>query len=392
MDFTDVLWWMLVAALAVPAHCAAFRRGDAWLAALLCADVVALTLVAIAAQSEARYATFAQEDGMVEWATTFGFLGAALLSARGFRRDAPIFETVVRVGFVLFCVLVAGEEISWGQRLVGFQPPEMFLERNFQQELNIHNVLMDEQASGLGFELDSKHLVMAIAFVFGVLGPLLVRVRFGRLRDVAPIAPPWVLAPLFVGVIAAEVTYPVDLTGEGAEMVLAFLFLIAAVFSRGPRAIVLACAVTVACAAITAPVLSRIVYGSDEEGIAKTRAELELLARDIASGATPKLFSKSSIHKRVFTAMRDGYYTLDTGAFATGATGGTNAEEKEAGRRKYFLDPWNNPYWVLVEKDEDRVVIYSFGPNRRRDTEVKKRNKPNGDDVMVVQKLNAPSR
>jgi hypothetical protein len=177
----------------------------------------------------------------------------------------------------------------------------------------------------------------------------------------------------------------VDLTGEGAEMLLAFLFLIAAVFPRGPRSIVVACASVIAVAAVTAPLLSRIVYGSDEEGIAKTRAELTLLAKDIEDGATPKLFSKSGIHKRVFTATRDGYYVLDAGAFARAAT----QTAKDAGRRKYFLDPWNNPYWVLVEKDEDRVVVYSFGPNRRRDTEVKKRNKPGGDDVMIVQKLGA---
>lgn len=383
MDFVDVVCWMLVAALVVPAHVAAFRRGDAWLASLVCADVVALALAAIAAQSEARYAGYAQEDGVVEWATTFGFVGAAVLSARAFRRDAPLFESVVRVGFILFCLLVAGEEISWGQRLFGFQPPEIFLEKNFQQELNLHNVLMDEQASGLGFELDSKHLVVAIALVFGVLGPLLVRLRFLHLRDVAPIAPPWVLAPLFVSVVAAEVTYPVDLTGEGAEMLLAFLFLIAAAFPKGPRAIVVAVAVTSALAAITAPLLSRVVYGSDEAGIATTRAELALLAKDMKDGATPKLFNKNGIHKRVFTATRDGYYTLADGSFATRTSG----DAKDSGRRKFFLDPWNNPYWVLVEKDEDRVVVYSFGPNRRRDTEVKKRNKPSGDDVMIVQKL-----
>lgn len=384
MDFSDVIWWMLVAALLVPAHAAAFQRGEAWLAALVCADVVALALAGIAAQSEARYAGYAQEDGVIEWATTFAFLAAAVMSARELRRDAPRFESVVRVGFVLFCVLVAGEEISWGQRIVGFQPPEVFLERNFQQELNIHNVLMDEQASGLGFELDSKHLVMAIAFGFGVLGPLLVKMRFLHLHDVAPIAPPWVLAPLFVGVIAGEATYPVDLTGEGAEMLLAFLFLIAAVFAKGPRAIILTVVAVGGLAMVTAPLLSRIVYGSDQEGIAKTRAELELLAKDIESGGTPKLLGKSGIHKRVFTATRDGYYVLDAGAFATSAA---SADENTDGRRKFFLDPWNNPYWVLVEKDEDRVVVYSFGPNRRRDTEVKKRNKPNGDDVMIVQKL-----
>lgn len=376
---------MLVAALLVPAHIAAFRRGDSWLAGLLCADIVALTLTALAARSESLYASYAQEDGVIEWATTFGFLAAAVLCARRLRRprSLPLLEVVVRVGFIAFCVLVAGEEISWGQRLFGFQPPEVFLERNFQQELNIHNVLMDEQASGLGFELDSKYLVMAIAIVFGVFGPLLVRLKV--FRPVQLIAPPLLLAPAFLAVVVAQKTYPVDLTGEGAEMLLAFLFVIAAAFFNGPRIIVISCAAVAVAAAVTAPLLSYVVYGSDEDGLAKTRDEIVVLIGDLGKSATEKLSTRPSIHKRVYTAMRDGYFDLADSAFvALPPSVGEDDAPKQRERRRYFLDPWNNPYWVSYDRESKRLVVYSFGPNRRRDTDIKKRNKAQGDDVMAI--------
>ncbi len=382
MGFTDVLWWMAAAALVVPAHAAAFRRGGAWLASLVCGDLVAIALVAIAATSEPTYGSLAEEDGVIEWATTFAFLGAALFFVSTLRRPAPWLERVVRGGLALVCVVVAGEEISWGQRLVGFQPPELFLERNFQQELNLHNILMDENASGLGFEIESKHLVIAIALAFGLLGPLLVRWR--PLVALAALAPPAALAPLFVAVAAAQATYPVELTGEGAEMVLGFLFLGAAASGRGGRAVVLSTAATLCVAVVTAPLLARLVYGSDEDGIAKTRVEVETLARDLTAGVLPKVHTKSSIHKRVFTATRDGYYELDGGEFISG---GDSAKERDRSRRRYFLDPWNNPYWVYVERSKRRVVVYSFGPNRKRDSEVKERDGVRGDDVAVEVEL-----
>ena len=88
----------------------------------------------------------------------------------------------------LFCLGVAGEEISWGQRLFGFKPPDVFLERNYQQELNLHNVLMKD--TGLGFALASKHLVMAIALGYGLLWPLLVRLSPLRRFAITARSPP----------------------------------------------------------------------------------------------------------------------------------------------------------------------------------------------------------
>ena len=39
-------------------------------------------------------------------------------------------------------------------------------------------------------------------------------------------------------------------------------------------------------------------------------------------------------------------------------------------RADFFIDPWNSPYWIRHKcKDKRRrVFVYSFGPNRRRDS------------------------
>jgi hypothetical protein len=51
-------------------------------------------------------------------------------------------------------------------------------------------------------------------------------------------------------------------------------------------------------------------------------------------------------------------------------------------RAEFFLDPWNSPYWLRDRCDRasnQRIVfVYSFGPNRRRDSS---RTEILGDDV-----------
>ena len=56
-------------------------------------------------------------------------------------------------------------------------------------------------------------------------------------------------------------------------------------------------------------------------------------------------------------------------------------------RQGYFLDPWNNPYWLLTDRDEDKVYIYSFGPNRRRDSDTHPLEEWEGDDIGIFVEL-----
>ena len=48
----------------------------------------------------------------------------------------------VWLGISALVLFGAGEEISWGQRLVGWESPEWFLDHNKQNETNLHNLLV----------------------------------------------------------------------------------------------------------------------------------------------------------------------------------------------------------------------------------------------------------
>jgi hypothetical protein len=241
---------------------------------------------------------------------------------------------------------------------------------------------MDER--GLGFELESKHLVIAIVLGFGALWPLLVRTR--RLGVFAPLAPPFALLPLALAVAAAELAYDVELTGEGAELIAGLIFLASALVAAQPRPrVVMAWLVAPLVAGLlVSTVVARVMFGSDEDGTRTAAAELAQLAQDMPAAATDKLRGRN-VHKRVFTSARDGYLVVDE--ITTFLEGNTARKD----RRGYFLDPWNNPYWIFYSKKSRSGGVYSFGPNRKRDVVIRDRDSDPGDDVIVRFELPAPA-
>jgi hypothetical protein len=84
-----------------------------------------------------------------------------------------------------------------------------------------------------------------------------------------------------------------------------------------------------------------------------------------------RLTTGCGLHKRLYGYVRKYRRThLQRGQFAALVEQGLPEE-----RAAYFLDPWNNPYWIRhrcedVEGAGRRmsVFVYSFGPNRRRDS------------------------
>jgi hypothetical protein len=251
------------------------------------------------------------------------------------------------LALALFCVFVAGEEISWGQRLLGFRPPNFFLEKNFQQEANLHNLLKNI--------LDTRFIVMAIALLYGVIAPYLARLRLIPRVFAAEFA----LLPWFAAVAWLELSYPYELVGELAELMLGMLFLVDLVArSRptgavwGPRAALLQIAALAIAGPIT-PLYDAFLRLSPDEYALVARDDLNTLRERISAGevVTEKLARKKRVHKRVYTAVRAGYLELDP--------------------KRHYLDPWNSPYWVVYQRGVDgaepTMLLYSFGPNRRRD-------------------------
>lgn len=376
-------------------------RGAGDLALLLALDAVAGVLVAVASFAPARFEAWMQEDAWAEWATFYAFL---LAGVGWLRRLSPVVTTgegaalwlsrLALLGAGLFCLFVAGEEISWAQRVLALEPPDIFLEENFQQELNVHNLL--KERSLLSFELETKNLVVLVALSWGVALPALgawLRER-GWVRAVASAAPPPALAGFFLLVAWAEIAYPISLTGEAAELVLGVTLLVGvgllAPGAPGPRAAVLRAApvpLVIGAGLLTPLLLQHLVYAGDEERTARAREELHLLAADLEAGAArPKLFKKRKVHKRVFTAARDGYLRFDDDSRfleGRGTPADADAREPRRDRRGYFIDPWGNPYWLHASKKRGRVILYSFGEDRRRDVEPDAKVLVPGDDVVV---------
>jgi hypothetical protein len=345
-------------------------------ASVLAPGVVAALLRAFRTDT---YSRAVQEDQALEWATFWAFAMAAafyLVTAVRLRRaglGVPWFTT----GLALFCVFVAMEEISWGQRVLGYRPPDYFLEQNFQQELNVHNVF----STGL-----RKLVLKGVILGFGVVLPLLAAGKRGKavLDRLGVPAPPWQLAPAFLATYLLYEIYPWSHTGEWVELMLGFGFLLAAVSSIGraqPSGSEPRLQVVQVLASVLAPILLGLgttavldaARSENPELLATAQREVEALRQDFLSG---RIESNCSLHKRLYTFMEK----YDQRALLEGEFASLVARGLPEARAEFLLDPWNSPYWIRDWcKDGRRLTfVYSFGPDRKRDST---RDRILGDDI-----------
>lgn len=120
-----------------------------------------------------------REDGPVENLTVLVILFAAVVLGRRLLRLWGRRPWVWR-GFMVFLLLAmvfaAGEEISWGQRLLGFETSHFFLENNTQSETNLHNLVIK------GVKVN---FVISQVFVWSLVAYLLVLPYLYRRREKA---------------------------------------------------------------------------------------------------------------------------------------------------------------------------------------------------------------
>jgi hypothetical protein len=84
-----------------------------------------------------------EEDHLVEWSQFVLLLSASLLIAQVGARLVGADRRLLGMLYVLFALgtfFVAGEEISWGQRILGLRTPENLGVINAQQEISVHNI------------------------------------------------------------------------------------------------------------------------------------------------------------------------------------------------------------------------------------------------------------
>jgi hypothetical protein len=170
------------------------------------------------------------EDLYGEWLQAYSFLAASLFSLLiVLNRQA---EQSFRLFFIL--LFVAGlyvflEEISWGQRLIGFESPEFFKKHNYQKEANLHNLLTGPVSV---WTKDFLEYFIATGLIcYGLIFPLLVhwRIGFGNFlvrMQMAP--PPLSLAPAFVAAAVLEVEPYSFNEAEVAELLVALSMAIVA--------------------------------------------------------------------------------------------------------------------------------------------------------------------
>jgi len=88
------------------------------------------------------YRLFIREDGPIEYLTSFffflSFLFSIFISINFFRMRNNIFA-IFFIALAIIFILIGFEEISWGQRIIGKETPEIFSE-NLQSEITIHNL------------------------------------------------------------------------------------------------------------------------------------------------------------------------------------------------------------------------------------------------------------
>lgn len=359
----------------------ALGRPLALLANLLIFGILAYAWVLQANFPDFYYQT-CQEDEYIEWATFWGFIaGTAVFFVAGWRQRRATGQLPwFLCGVSLFCFFFAMEEISWGQRLLGYRPPDYFLAENFQQELNIHNV-----TSTALRKLTLKLVILGYGVGLAIAGAIQASRRW--LRGLGVVPPPAALVPSFLAAFLLYDGYPWSFSGEWVEVMLAFAFLFAGLVHeaeyrlepparRRIGAVLVGTFLAVAAVGVVHAAVSRHQRQVNPEILAAAGKELEALGEDFRSG---KVRSKCNVHRRLHTFVEkyDQEYLLE-GRFAS-----LVAQGLPESRARYLIDPWNTPYWIRDRCDDDdrRVTfVYSFGPNRRRDSD---RWEIRGDDVGV---------
>lgn len=348
-------------------------------------------------RSATLYASRVQEDGVLEWMTAWGFIVAAAVFAAAARaehrkrRRFPWFT----LGLGLFCLLVALEEVSWGQRLLGYRPPVYFLEHNYQQELNLHN-LVDTSLRKLALK--------SIIVGYGVALPLLAHVAPARrlLLRLGVWAPPIALVPGFAVTALTYQIYPLKFSGELVELMLSVSFLFSAlsapalgdiagvrIRSRLARSRSLAIGTLVVILLGTAAGLFWTRVRRAHPGNADAaRSESEALKRDLLSlteANNGEPVSDCGLHRRVYTwvTKEDMTYLFES-EFA-----GLRSQGLPEERADFFIDPWNSPYWIRhrCSSKRQRIMVYSFGANRRRESDAWE---IRGDDIGAVIDIGLP--
>jgi len=181
------------------------------------------------------------EDGLIEYLTSFGLLTISILFLILFFRTRHFLNIL----FFLVFLFGFGEEISWGQRLLEFNTPDLIEKDNAQGEFNFHNLRLFNAVDESGHPTRGLNINMLFALFclsYGVLLPGLVLI-FENLERITNFIglyiPPISLGLLFIvksaasKLIFSNLAYKDLRIGESSEFIsVSILFLISLSFLK----------------------------------------------------------------------------------------------------------------------------------------------------------------
>ncbi len=143
------------------------------------------------------------EDNFIENLGAFCFLIAAIFYFASFLQSSELDQGKKNSFYIFFAVLFFigfGEEISWGQRLIDLQAPQIFQEINTQKETNLHNFKIFEK----GFlRLDIWFFIFWFSYclILPTVNKHFLRSRKFVSRFRLPVPPLWIGILLLLNVI-----------------------------------------------------------------------------------------------------------------------------------------------------------------------------------------------
>lgn len=173
-----------------------------------------LAIFSIQIFNPVAYVYLISEDNIGEYATSVAFAAAAYFFVSAAKRG-----TILNCFFMLFLAflsfLIAGEEISWGQRIFGVDTPELLRNINQQGEITLHNI---GSLQGASFH-EVAGVLLQILMVISALKNRLSQ-SFDSIRSLS--LPPVSLWPAAAVVSYVLVAMPMVKGDEIAEAFLAF--------------------------------------------------------------------------------------------------------------------------------------------------------------------------
>lgn len=157
--------------------------------------------------SERVLDAFAREDGVFENLTAlYLFLTSMVFVVAFFRfRHAPWLLRLSYAGLAIIFFVGAGEEISWGERIFGWNEQNFIREKNVQGELTLHNLEYFQGEDSI-LPVSIAQLFILFTFVVAVLIPAACAIWPGLRSFVAPRFP---VLPLYPGLLVV-LTYAVQ--------------------------------------------------------------------------------------------------------------------------------------------------------------------------------------